>query len=185
MDFTKGQKVSVVDEAITGEIVLVGKTVITILTEAGFELDFQKNELVIMEDTFLKSNVFSKSDLDEAVSHKESEKPRHKVLKSKKGRYQPVLEVDLHIHKLLPSSRGMAKHDILTYQLSTAKRQLEFAMQKRIQRIVFIHGIGEGVLKLELEYLFKHYENLKFYEADYQKYGLGATEVYVTQKGMN
>jgi len=46
---------------------------------------------------------------------------------------------------------------------------------------VFIHGIGEGVLKAELEYLFRRYGNLKYYDADYQKYGRGATEVYIFQ----
>jgi len=65
--------------------------------------------------------------------------------------------------------------------VETAKRQLEFAMKKRIQKVVFIHGVGEGVLKAELESLFNRYENLKFYDADYQKYGLGATEVYIFQ----
>jgi len=91
------------------------------------------------------------------------------------------MEVDLHIDKLLPTTRGMQKHDILTYQLDTVKRQLAFAMSKRIQRVVFIHGVGEGVLKMELEYLLKQYDNLKFYDANYQKYGLGATEVYIFQ----
>jgi hypothetical protein len=47
--------------------------------------------------------------------------------------------------------------------------------------VVFIHGVGEGVLKIELEYLFRRYENVKYYDADYQKYGLGATEVYILQ----
>jgi len=32
-----------------------------------------------------------------------------------------------------------------------------------------------------LEFLFKRYNNLKFYDADYQKYGRGATEVYIFQ----
>lgn len=185
MSFLKGQKVSVVDEAITGEVVFVGKDGVTIITEEGFELDFQENELIIMEDSYLKTNVFLKADIDEAVSDKESKKPVYSVVKKKRERDQPIMEIDLHIHKLLPSSRGMAKHDILTYQLNAAQRQLDFAMQKRIQRVVFIHGVGEGVLKLELEYLFKRYEGIKYYEADYQKYGLGATEVYITQKGMN
>jgi hypothetical protein len=75
----------------------------------------------------------------------------------------------------------MASHEMLNLQLDTAKRQLEFAIKKHIQRIVFIHGVGEGVLKLELEYLFKRYDNLKFYDANYQKYGVGATEVYIFQ----
>jgi dsDNA-specific endonuclease/ATPase MutS2 len=70
---------------------------------------------------------------------------------------------------------------MLTLQMDTAKRQLEFAIRKRIQKVVFIHGVGEGVLKTELEYLFGRYNNVKYYDADYQKYGLGATEVYIYQ----
>jgi len=42
--------------------------------------------------------------------------------------------------------------------------------------------VGEGVLKYELHRLLKEYEGqLKFYDADYQKYGIGATEVYLFQ----
>ncbi|GAL71031.1 putative DNA mismatch repair protein [Jejuia pallidilutea] len=75
----------------------------------------------------------------------------------------------------------MTNFDMLNLQLQTAQRQLEFAIKKRIQRIVFIHGVGEGVLREELETLFRRYDNLKYYDANYQKYGLGATEVYIYQ----
>ena len=77
----------------------------------------------------------------------------------------------------------MSNFDMLNIQLDTAKRQLDFAIGKRIQKVVFIHGVGEGILKEELHYLFKKYDNLKYYDADYQKYGLGATEVYIYQNG--
>ena len=70
---------------------------------------------------------------------------------------------------------------MLNLQLETAKRQLEFAIRKRIQKVVFIHGVGEGVLKEELKYLFNRYDNVAFYDAEYKKYGLGATEVYIYQ----
>lgn len=75
----------------------------------------------------------------------------------------------------------MSNFDIVNLQLDTAKRQLEFAIQKRIQKIVFIHGVGEGILKEELGYLFRKYEGIDWYDADYQKYGMGATEVYIRQ----
>ena len=65
-----------------------------------------------------------------------------------------------------------------------AKHKLEFAIRKKIQRIVFIHGIGEGVLRAELEFLIGRYEDLKCYDADYQKYGRGALEVYIPQSIM-
>ncbi len=91
------------------------------------------------------------------------------------------MEVDLHIGKLVRKSGGMSNYEILNIQMDTAKRQLNFAISKRIQKVVFIHGVGEGVLRAELESLFSRYENLKWYDADYQKYGLGATEVYIFQ----
>jgi len=69
---------------------------------------------------------------------------------------------------------------MLNLQLDTAKRKVEFAIQKRISKIVFIHGVGEGVLKSELLRLLNKYP-VKYYDASYKKYGLGATEVYVFQ----
>ena len=181
MSFKVGDRVEVLDENLSGLIAKIEGDRITIETTDGFELEFFRKALVKVGDgTSLSSNVFSETSLDEALSQKETKK-RVFTKKKSKERFQPTLEVDLHIHQLTNSSRGMANHEMLNLQLNTAKRQLEFAMRKRIQRIVFIHGVGEGVLKIELEYLFKRYDNLKFYDANYQKYGLGATEVYIFQ----
>jgi len=181
MGFKVGDKVDVMDEDLSGIITNINGNTITIETTDGFELDFSGKELVNIGDSAsLSANIFLKTSLDEAISEKETKK-RVSVKKKSKERFQPTLEVDLHIHQLTNSYKRLENHEILSLQLDTAKRQLEFAMQKRIQRIVFIHGVGEGVLKIELEYLFKRYDNLKFYEANYQKYGLGATEVYVFQ----
>jgi dsDNA-specific endonuclease/ATPase MutS2 len=74
----------------------------------------------------------------------------------------------------------MDNYDMLNLQLDTAKRKVEFAIQKRVSKIVFIHGVGEGVLKSELQSLLNKYP-VKHYDASYKKYGLGATEVYVFQ----
>jgi len=181
MDFKIGDKVDALDEDLSGVITNITGTRISIETSDGFEIEFSEKELVKVGDgTSLSANIFSKTSLDEAVSQKEIKK-RVTIKKKTKERFQPTMEVDLHIHQLTNSSKGMANHEMLSLQLDTAKRQLEFAIRKRIQRIVFIHGVGEGVLKLELEYLFKRYDNLKFYDANYQKYGVGATEVYVFQ----
>jgi DNA-nicking Smr family endonuclease len=91
------------------------------------------------------------------------------------------MEVDLHIAQLVPSQRGLSNYDMLEIQLDTAKRQLHFAMKKGIQRVVFIHGVGAGVLKQELEYLLKRYDAVSFEDANFQKYGRGATEIYIHQ----
>jgi dsDNA-specific endonuclease/ATPase MutS2 len=66
-------------------------------------------------------------------------------------------------------------------QSETAKRHIEFAIRNRIPKIVFIHGVGEGILKAELDFLLGRYDNIAFQDGNYQKYGLGATEVYIKQ----
>lgn len=173
--FKVGDIVSVLDDDLSGQITEIRGNTVSIETIDGFNLDFDKNELIIMNKSF-QVNLSMKD-----IIEKEQPK-RHNTKKTKvKERVLPTLEVDLHIHHLTDASKHMSNHDMLTLQLDTARRQLEFAIKKRIQKAVFIHGKGEGVLKMELEYLFGRYNNVKYYDADYQKYGLGATEVYIFQ----
>ena len=182
MEYKIGDSVLVLDEDMSGIIKNISGDVITIESEDGFDLEFSASELIkTNSSTSLKNEAFSNTSAKEIISEKESGKKKRSVGIKPKERVQPAMEVDLHIHQLTNSSRGMANHDMLTLQVDTAKRQLEFAIRKRIQRVVFIHGVGEGVLKLELEYLFGRYNNVKFYDANLQKYGLGATEVYIYQ----
>ena len=108
-------------------------------------------------------------------------KRKNKWSLTKKERNIPPMEVDLHIEQLVDSTKNMTNYDMLTLQLETARRQLEFAIAQRIQRVVFIHGVGEGVLRTELEFLLGRYSNVTFYDAEYAKYGIGATEVYIYQ----
>jgi len=175
-----GDHVSVLDEAISGIVSAILNGKVTIKDEHGFEYQYSDNELVIENNSFSKSE-FSPQNISEILSEKQSKKNKNTVRIKPKDRNLPPMEVDLHIHQLTSSTRGMDNYDMLNFQLDTAKRQLEFAISKRIPRVVFIHGVGEGKLRAELEFLLNRYDNLKFYDADYQKYGMGATEVYIFQ----
>lgn len=171
-----GDLVEVIDDTVRGKIVNMDADVITVLTSEGFELSYDKSELVKIEK---RSNLsINFSDLDGDSLLKNIEKKKKNI--SKKEKKSPPMEVDLHIHQLVKSTKNMTNHEMLTLQVETARKQLEFAIVKRIQRVVFIHGVGEGVLRTELEYLFGRY-NVKFYDAEYSKYGIGATEVYIFQ----
>ena len=174
-----GDTVSVLDEDISGVIVEIIGPDLIIETEDGFQFEFPRNQLIkITTDKSLTSR-----DLFIGYDDKEKDEKKRRPQSQKAAKRQdlPIFEVDLHIHQLLPTTRGMNKHDILTYQLDTARAQLEFAIRKRIPRMVFIHGVGEGILKVELDYLLGRYDNISFLDADYQKYGLGATEVRIHQ----
>ena len=81
---------------------------------------------------------------------------------------------------MLETTAGMSSGDILNYQLDVFRRTLEENKQKKGQRIVFIHGKGEGVLRQailqELRYKYKRYT---FQDASFQEYGYGATQVTI------
>ncbi len=177
---TIGDKVSVLDDVISGVVTGLKGNEVTIMTTDGFELDFLKNELIVMDGSISKREL-AQMDLSSVMSEKNHKKPGKTKRIKPKERSLPPMEVDLHINQLLPKTRGLNNYEMLTIQLDTAKRQLEFAISKRIQKVVFIHGVGEGVLRTELEFLFNRYDNVKFYDADFQKYGRGATEVYIFQ----
>lgn len=175
--FQIGDTVETLDDTIIGIVIHIDGVNITIESEDGFPLTYSNSELVKVSDDIKVSNY----EVAQIKSEKEIPKKRRAEVVKPKERNIPKMEVDLHIHQLTNSSRGMSNHEMLNLQMDTAKRQLEFAIRKRIQKVVFIHGVGEGILKEELKYLFGRYENVKYYEADYQKYGLGATEVYIYQ----
>lgn len=175
-----GDKVSVLDEDISGEVIAVSKDEAVITSEDGFELSFPIKELVKIQtgDMTLPSYEEVHKNLQEKEHFQK--KTKRPPVKPKKNQ-APPMEVDLHIHKLVKSSKGMTNHDMVNLQLDTAKRQLDFAISKRIPRVIFIHGVGQGVLKEELKYFFGRYENLSISDGDYKKYGLGAMEVYIKQ----
>lgn len=181
MKFKAGDEVTVLDDSFNGRVKGYRKGRVVIETAEGFELDFEERELVkITNAGELKSFISSQS---LGAVHKDKQEPKKRsFIKEKRSRKnEVVLEVDLHIEKLVPNKRGMSNYDILTLQSETAKRQLDFAIKNRIPKVVLIHGVGEGVLKAELYFLLGRYDGITFQNADYQKYGLGATEVYIKQ----
>ncbi|MEP6804162.1 MAG: Smr/MutS family protein [Flavobacterium sp.] len=178
---TKGDKVSVLDEAINGTVISVKNNEVLIETEDGFTMTFFVNELLKMQESSNLMNSIKRIDLDEIKKEKEEPKARSFVKEKKDKREIPAPEFDLHIEKLVPNKRGMSNYDILTLQTETAKRHIEFAIKNRIPKIVFIHGVGEGILKAELDFLLGRYDGIDFQDGNYQKYGLGATEVYFRQ----
>lgn len=181
MKIKVGDTVETIDDAISGVVIKIEATKITIEAEDGFEFQFEANELIRSHsETSIEHAVY---DMDiEAIKREKELKKRTFVPSVKpKERHSPKFEVDLHIHNLTESSKGMSNFDMLNLQLDTARGQLEFAIRKRIPKIVFIHGVGEGVLRQELETLFSRYNNIKFYDADFKTYGSGATEVRIFQ----
>jgi|TARA_B110000967_G_scaffold41620_1_gene41524 dsDNA-specific endonuclease/ATPase MutS2 len=173
-----GNKVAVLDDVLKGIIIDIRGNVISVKTDDGMIFNFDALELVKIEKEQHELSKFSDINnplLKEKIT---SQKPKKSAFTKDKN--EVILEVDLHINQLVKSVRGLDNYDMLNLQLDTAKNKIEFAIHKKISKIVFIHGVGEGVLKSELNRLLNKYP-VKYYDASYKKYGLGATEVYIYQ----
>ncbi len=177
-----GNKVAVIDANIKGVITRIKNEVFYVKDSEGMEYGFLKSELVKLgeEQKELSKYLNIGNPLLKEKVQQKSRKKKSAFIKSKN---EVVMEVDLHAEKLLKSTRGMDSYDILSKQLETAKYKLEYCVSKRISKLVLIHGVGEGILKTELYSMLNNYP-VKYYDASYQKYGLGATEVYVYQNGI-
>jgi len=173
-------KISILDDDISGVIVAIYDDTVTILSDDGFEMDINTDQIVVMDDA-LSKDIFKNDLPNQVIKEKEATFKKRSVKVKPKERVKPAMEVDLHIHHLVATEKGLTAHDKLNIQIDTAKRQLEFAIAKRIQRVVFIHGIGAGVLRAELETLFRRYAGVTYEDADYKKYGRGATIIYIHQ----
>lgn len=91
-----------------------------------------------------------------------------------------TLVVDLHADEVLETTAGMNAADILHYQLDVFKKTMEEHKKSRGQKIVFIHGKGEGVLRQALLQELKYrYKNCTWQDASFREYGYGATLVTV------
>jgi len=182
MKFKVNDKVAVIDDLIQGKVIAVSKNDIQVETSDGFIFNFLPSELVVIKESQKELSKFSDISNEHLIEKiaVTSKKNQPKFKSTQKPDKLPPMEVDLHIQNLTSTIRGLDNYDMLTIQIETAKRKLEFAIQNRIPKVVFIHGVGEGVLKSELEFLFKKYP-VEWYEASFKKYGLGATEVYIYQ----
>ncbi|NCO55561.1 MAG: hypothetical protein COS14_08995 [Bacteroidetes bacterium CG02_land_8_20_14_3_00_31_25] len=127
-----------------------------------------------IDDKKEKQTIKNMSDI---IFVKETEEPD--LSKKYTKRPEPILlEVDLHINQLIDSTVGLSHTEMLNIQLSKFRSELESAIKNKENKIVFIHGIGNGTLKMairkELDDLYKH---LQYQDASFKEYGYGATMV--------
>ena len=101
-----------------------------------------------------------------------------KATEEKKEIEKPAREVDLHIEKIRDDYQFLNNTEILKAQLEVFKRTLDAAIVHKLPSIVFIHGVGNGVLRLEIhKKLGKNPQVRTFMDARKERFGYGATEV--------
>ena len=186
MKIKVGNKVKIVNEDFEGIVkqVLLNNRVVITCTD-GFDYEKPMHEVVVI----LEDNTHSYTIEDADVIHKLSVANTDKwtstknvlssYINSSKYSYQGKLEIDLHLEELVEFPQRLEDWEKLHTQMKHVKKCLNAAFEKKIKSIVFIHGVGTGVLKTELINLLSTYENVIIKDADSREYGMGATEVLI------
>jgi hypothetical protein len=194
MDFKRGERVKFLNDAGEGIVVAFpSKGWILVEDSEGFTYEHREEDLVPVGNRLKEEEKYdtTQPDIVDVVERNidrnfaaKAEKQfkllyRNKEASSMKRRDE-VMEVDLHIHELIDNHARMSNSEIIAIQLEHFERTLRIAENKKIPRVVYIHGIGQGVLRAEIrKMLHQYYPNCEFLDASYATYGYGATEVRI------
>jgi hypothetical protein len=139
---------------------------------------FRKNALVLqISKNILTTEIdkLTEDDFKKLVQEKEVKPPIEKPVQK---RTEDIVEIDLHINELIENSSGLSNAEILEIQKEKVESEMRLAIQTGVKKIVFIHGVGQGVLKQEVINLLKtKFKKYYFQDASFKEYGYGATMI--------
>jgi dsDNA-specific endonuclease/ATPase MutS2 len=183
MEFEVGDKVSLLDEdalAYVLEILPKGNYRVELDDDFSTQMVVSASKLAPYSDiSTYKTNKIKKKDtlLYKGANTGASTKVQKL---SQQALSKHVLEVDLHIEKLVGSKAALMNSEMLEIQLRKVSQVLTENRNNRGLKIILIHGNGKGVLKNEiLKLLKRNFSTYKISDASMQKYGTGALEVQV------
>ena len=191
MGFKIGTRVRVINEDEKGVIVKqLPKLYYLIESADGFERPFHESNLIEDED-FLSlqyQKVEKKIPSARDIRREERKKLKDAIKENKvhvpwkefTEKKINVIEVDLHIEELVPMHKHMNNREIIEVQMRTFRRCVNHAINQRFTKIVAIHGVGAGTLKTTLRtYIKEKFHYMEVMDANYKKYGQGATEILI------
>lgn len=147
------------------KILTKGKTMAPLIEEEA--IVFQIDE---------KSKVVTGNDIKNAIQVETIEKSNY----SKDIKYPKNNVIDLHIEKLSPNPEFISNKEKINLQISTFEKELNLALTSNADTITFIHGIGSGSLKHQIQKKLSEHPHVKFYEdAEKTKFGYGATKATI------
>lgn len=159
-----GMRVTLMDSSDRGVIKRVRKDCVEIELDYGFVVPVGFHDFIVndaAEDRKLRQSVGSSKSKPTS-----EEKP---VFTNK------AIEIDLHI-EALPGGMGVPKGEELPYQLEYFRSTLRSQLKHRGSRIIFVHGVGDGILKSAIR---EELDTVYAISCSWNPYGDGATAVTI------
>lgn len=184
MSIVVGNKVKFVNENLNGIVkAILQNNLLIVDANDGFEHCVNTNEIVVINDDNTVLYSVDKSIIKEKIKPSFSKKVPSDILSryttNTKYQFEKVIEIDLHLEELVEYPLKLDDWQRLHTQMQHAKKCLDAAINQHVRKLIFIHGVGTGVLKSELRNYLARFENIIAKDADFREYGAGATEVTI------
>lgn len=148
--------------------------------ESVKEYDVSNIENNIEEPHTNTKIVLDKKILKELNAKMNQDRKSQSGIKEQKEVNPNIIEVDLHANALLETTAGMDSGAILEFQMEVFVKTMEKYKLHKGQKIVFIHGKGEGILRQRIMWLLQTtYKRHNHQDASFKQYGFGATMVTI------
>lgn len=136
---------------------------------------------IVKDDNTATVIPINAADIQKALKEKHDISPApRKASKTSRKTVNDIIEVDLHINELVDNTNGLSRADMLNRQIDEFRRVMDANLRNHGQKIVFIHGKGEGVLRQALlKELTHRYKGHDVSDASFREYGFGATQVVI------
>lgn len=190
----KGDKVKFLNDVGEAEVMeVLPNGNVMLEDENGFDMEVHPKELLLInsEEQDLYNNKLP--DISEIIAQDIDENRRKAIEENFKQKYENIQQVnkkrggehwviDLHFHELVDNAVGFTDKAKLDLQLNHFERMMRMAAEQKIRKVIFIHGVGAGVLRHQLRSrLEMYYPECSVRDANPREYGAGASEVIISQ----
>lgn len=190
-----GDRVKFLNDVGEGVVIKVETSIAIVEDESGFDHEYDLAELLPVGGEVEEEERYGNNlpDMSEVLSRDISEEKQKKLQEAFDIKYAneratnqkrrgEFMEVDLHFHELVEDMSGLKDRTKLDIQLNHFERMMRIAAEQRIRKVIFIHGVGQGVLRHQIRSrLEMYYPECSVRDANPREYGSGATEVLLGQ----
>jgi len=189
-EIKKGDKVRFLNEVGGGIVIEVfSDGTATVEGEDGFDMKYKLKELMLVMSSEDEMEAYNNKlpDLASILAQDVDEKRQKAIQEQFDIKYSNAratnqkrrgehMVIDLHIQS------GLQDRTKLDIQLNHFERMMRIAGEQRVRRVVFIHGVGQGVLRHQIRSrLEMYYPDCSVRDGNPREYGAGATEVLLGQ----
>ncbi|MFY7843480.1 Smr/MutS family protein [Chryseobacterium sp.] len=158
-----GDKVSVVDEDLSGMVTSVKGNIVVFKDEYGFTHQYPKEKLVPkISDFYENTPIIKKAEPKKVIS---------------KAHQKNHLVLDLHFHNLVKNPNDYTSFERLFIQKERLVETINFCRKHNLKRLEIVHGIGDGVLQKMVFDTLESQTNVDFYNKEILHHQSGAVMV--------